>query len=57
MLGRAWCGFHKKHVGTRYTEHVFLHLVQSVGHIVHFGASRVRNIDALFFLLMRTSPT
>jgi hypothetical protein len=29
----------------------FLRLVGSVGHVVHCGASRVRNIDALFFLL------
>jgi hypothetical protein len=41
MLGWAWCGFLKKHVRTRYAEHVFLHAVGSVGHGVHSGASRV----------------
>jgi hypothetical protein len=43
--------FHKKHGGTRYAECVFLRLVGSVGHVVHFSASRVRNTDALFFML------
>jgi hypothetical protein len=31
-----------------YTEHVFLHPVVSVGHVVHFGASGAWNIKALF---------
>jgi hypothetical protein len=36
-------GFHKNHVGTRYAK--------SVGHIVHFGASEVRNVEAQIFML------
>jgi hypothetical protein len=50
----AWvghCGFHKKHAETRYAELVFLPLVGYVGHIMHSGESRPRNIDALFFML------
>jgi hypothetical protein len=39
MLGCDWYGFHKKHVGTRYAKLVFLHPVESSGHVVHFGAS------------------
>jgi hypothetical protein len=35
---------------TRYAELVFLHPVGSTGHVVHFGVSRVRNVDALFFM-------
>jgi hypothetical protein len=30
---------------------VFLHLIGSVCHVVHIGASKARNIDALFFML------
>jgi hypothetical protein len=30
---------------------VFLHLMGSVGHAVHSGASGERNVDSLFFLL------
>jgi hypothetical protein len=36
---------------TNYTELMFFHPVGSRGHVVHFGASGVQNIDALFFLL------
>jgi hypothetical protein len=39
MLGWARYRFLRKHVGTRYTEHVFLHLVGYAGHVVHSGAS------------------
>jgi hypothetical protein len=41
----------KKHTGIRYTNVVFLHPVGSVGHVVFSGASGVRNIDTLFFML------
>jgi hypothetical protein len=43
--------FHKIHVRTRYAELVILHPEGSAGHIVHFGVSEVRNIDAVFFLI------
>jgi hypothetical protein len=46
MFGWACCGFHKKRTGTRYTELVFLHSVGSEGHVIHSGASGVRNVDA-----------
>jgi hypothetical protein len=51
MLGWAWCGFHKKHVGTSSTEVVFLHPVGSTGHVVHSVASGARNVNLLFFSL------
>jgi hypothetical protein len=51
MLRWAWCGFHKKRVGSRYAEVVFLHLVGFAGHVLHSRASVARNLDALFFLL------
>jgi hypothetical protein len=47
----AQCGLHKKRTETRYAEVVFLHLVGSARHVVHFGASGVQNIDTLFFML------
>jgi hypothetical protein len=43
--------FDKKRVMTRYAELVFLHPIRSADDVVHSGASRVRNIDALFFIL------
>jgi hypothetical protein len=50
-LGWARYGFHKNHSRTRCAEHVVLHLVGSVGHVVHSGASGPRNVEALFFSL------
>jgi hypothetical protein len=51
MLLWARGDFHKKRAATCYVELVFFHPVESVGHLVHFGASRERNVDALFFML------
>jgi hypothetical protein len=51
MLGWARGDFHKKRVATCYAELVFLHSVESAGHLVHSGASRERNVEALFFML------
>jgi hypothetical protein len=42
--------FHKNNVETRYVERVFLYLLGLGGHVVHFGASGVRNVDALFLM-------
>jgi hypothetical protein len=49
-LGWDRYGLHKKRAGPRYAELVFLHLVRSVGHVVHSVTSGARNIDTLFFL-------
>jgi hypothetical protein len=35
ILGWDRYGLQKKRVGTRYTDHVFSHLVGSAGHVVH----------------------
>jgi hypothetical protein len=51
MLSLALYGFDKKCTRTRYSELVFLYPERSVGHVVSSGASRARNIDALFFML------
>jgi methyl coenzyme M reductase subunit C len=37
---------------THYAKLVFLHLVGYASHIVHYGASGMRNIDPLFFMLV-----
>jgi hypothetical protein len=39
MLGWVQYGFLKERIDTHYKELVFLHLVASMGHIVHFSAS------------------
>jgi hypothetical protein len=44
----------QKSTGATYVVLVFLHPVGSAGHIVNFGASEVRNIDTLFFMLSQT---
>jgi hypothetical protein len=51
MLGWDRYGLHKKRVGTRYTELLFLHPVGYVGHVVHSGTCGARNFDAPFFML------
>jgi hypothetical protein len=51
MLEWDQYGYDKKCIRTRYVELLFLHLVASAGHIVHFGASREQIIDTIFFKL------
>jgi hypothetical protein len=48
MLEWAWCGFHKRHIGTRYTKVLFLRLVGSAGHVMHSGALRARKSTHYF---------
>jgi hypothetical protein len=50
VLKWAQCGFHEKRTGTCYAELVFLYLVGSVSHVVHFSVSGPRNINTLFFM-------
>jgi hypothetical protein len=50
MLRWARYDFHKKCVGTCYTELVFSHSVGSAGNIVCSGLYGTRNVDALFFM-------
>jgi hypothetical protein len=51
LLGWDRYGFQKKCVETPYAKLVFLHPVESAGHVVDYCASRARNIYVLFFLL------
>jgi hypothetical protein len=41
----------QKRVEIPCTQHVFLHLAVSVGHVVHSDASAVHNVDSVFFML------
>jgi hypothetical protein len=43
-------GFDKNHVTTHYAECVFLHPVESAGHVVHSIVCGARNIDALILM-------
>jgi hypothetical protein len=47
MLQWARCRYHKKRIGTRYAELLFLHLVQSACREVDSGVSGPQNVDAL----------
>jgi hypothetical protein len=47
-----WYRFHKKRTRTHYAKLVFFHPVGYASHIVHYGASGMRNIDPLFFILV-----
>jgi hypothetical protein len=47
-VGPVW--YHKKHARTCYAKFVVLYPVGALGHVVHSGASRAQNIDALFFV-------
>jgi hypothetical protein len=51
MLGWDWYRYDKKHARTRYAELLFLHLVGSVGHVVHSSVSGAQNVDVIFFML------
>jgi hypothetical protein len=51
MLRWAWCGCHKKHVGTRYAVFLFFHLVRYVDHAVCSGAFGTQNVNTLIFML------
>jgi hypothetical protein len=51
MIRWDWYIFDKKSAGTRYAKVVFLLVMGSAGHVVHFGASRAQHVDALFFML------
>jgi hypothetical protein len=48
MFGWDRYVFNKNCTGRRYGELVFLHTVGFAGHVVHFGAPLMRNIDTLF---------
>jgi hypothetical protein len=48
-VGRV--GFYKMCDGTPYAKLLFLHPMGYAGHVVHCGASGLRNTDVLFFML------
>jgi hypothetical protein len=50
VLWWARCGFHKKHVGTRYATLLFF-LEGSACHVVQSGAFRGHNVNGLFCML------
>jgi hypothetical protein len=50
MLGWTRYSLHKNHIGTRYTELVFLHPVVFAGHVVHSGSFGLQNVDAARFM-------
>jgi hypothetical protein len=49
LVGPVWIP--QKHARTCHTDHVFLHPVGSVGHLVHSGTFGARNIAAQFLML------
>jgi hypothetical protein len=51
MLMRDLYGLNKQSGGTCYAKQLILHPVGNAGHVVHSGASKAQNIDALFFML------
>jgi hypothetical protein len=52
MFGWDRYRFNKKQTSTSYAKLVFFHSMLSAGQVVHSDASGVRNIKALFFMVM-----